>query len=51
MLRYFHGALGALSGHGERFLQGRQLARGELHVHHRARYADNSSLYHTFCLL
>ena len=51
MLRHFHGALGALSGHGERFLQGRQLARGELHVHHRARYADNSSLYHTFCLL
>ena len=47
MLRHFHRALGALSGHRQRFLQGRQLALGELDVHHGASYANNSSLYHT----
>ena len=51
MLCHFHRALGALGGHGKRFLQGRQLACGELHVHHRAGYANNSSLYHLDCLL
>ena len=47
MLRYFHRALGALSGHCQRFLQGRQLAPGEFDIHHGARYSNNSSLYHT----
>ena len=36
MLRYLHRALGDLSGHCQRFLQGRQLALGELNVHHGA---------------
>ena len=44
VLRHFHGAFGALSGHRQRLLQGRQLACCELHVHNRTRYADNSSL-------
>ena len=47
MLRYFHRALGALSGHCQRFLQGRQLALGELNVHHGACYTNNCSLCHT----
>ena len=48
VLRHLHGALSALCGHGQRFLQGRQSACGELHVHHRAGHANNFSLYHRF---
>ena len=51
VLRHFHRTLGALGGHRQRFLQGRQLALGELDVHHGARYANNSSLYHTIAFL
>ena len=51
VLRHLHGALGALCGHGKRLLQGRQPAGGELHIHHGACYANNSSLYHLDCLL
>ena len=47
MLRHLHGALSALCGHSQRFLQGRQLAPGEFDIHHGARYSNNSSLYHT----
>jgi len=48
VLRHLHRALGAFCGHGQRFLQGRQSACGELHVHHRAGHANNFSLYHRF---
>ena len=51
VLRHLHGALSALCGHGQRFLQGRQLAPGEFDIHHGARYSNNSSLYHYNCLL
>ena len=47
VLRHLHGALSALCGHSQRFLQGRQLAPGEFDIHHGARYSNNSSLYHT----
>ena len=51
VLRHLHGALSALCGHGQRFLQGRQLAPGEFDIHHGARYSNNSSLYHTIASL